>query len=179
MTDERLQPSDTEGVRLLIGHLVAPHGLRGEFRMHISTHFPERIPELRHVYVGDEDSPRALRRARLQGNVAIMRVDGLSTREQVDEMRGTPIRIDLSQAAPLDEDEFFHYQIIGLRVYDEAGTHLGEVAEIIETGANDVYIVKDDAGKQTLIPALRTAVLEIDPSEGRMLVRLPRYADES
>jgi 16S rRNA processing protein RimM len=167
MTDERLQPSDTEGVRLLIGHLVAPHGLRGEFRMHISTHFPERIPELRHVYVGDEDSPRALRRARLQGNVAIMRVDGLSTREQVDEMRGTPIRIDL------------HYQIIGLRVYDEAGTHLGEVAEIIETGANDVYIVKDDAGKQTLIPALRTAVLEIDPSEGRMLVRLPRYADES
>jgi 16S rRNA processing protein RimM len=178
MTDDRLRPDDTENVKLTIGQLVAPHGLRGEFRMHVSTHFPERIPELHHVYLGDETEPRALRRARLQGNIAILRVEGLTSREQVDELRGTPVRIDLEQAAPLEENEYFHYQIIGLEAFDEDGNRLGTVTEIIETGANDVYIIRDDEGKQTLVPALRSAIPEVNPAENRLVVRPLRYVDE-
>lgn len=174
----RNSASEPPPERLTIGQIVSPHGIRGEFRMYIYTHFPERIPELDGVYIGDEQQPRSLLRARLQGNLAIMRVEGINSREMVDELRQTPVRIDFEQAAPLEEGEFYHFQILGLIAWDEDGNRLGEVVDIIETGANDVYVIRGESNQELLIPALQENVPEIDVENGRMLVRPPRYADE-
>jgi 16S rRNA processing protein RimM len=181
MTDEQHRDStpDETPDRLTIGRIVSPHGVRGEFRMYIYTHFPERIPELPGVYLGDEDRLRKIRRVRLQGNLAIMRLEGINSREEVDELRQTPVQIDIEDAAPLEEGEHYHYQILGLKAYDESGTELGTVVDIIETGANDVYVIRNDEGKDLLVPALHDVVPEIDVEAGRMVVRPLTYYDES
>jgi len=165
-------------VRLAIGVIVAPQGISGEVRMNIWTHFPERIPDLTEVYLDDEAQPRRLLAARLHKGVAILRIEGVETRDEAEDLRGTVVRIGPDQAAPLGEDEYYHYQLIGLTVVDEAGNPLGTLTDILETGANDVYIVRDEAGKETLLPALRDVVLDIDLERGRMTVRPLRYADE-
>ena len=165
--------------RLTIGQIVSPHGVRGDIRMYIYTHFPERIPELPYIYIGDEPQPRTLKRARLKDNLAIMRVEGITSREMADELRGQIVQIDLEQAAPLEKGEFYHFQLIGLTAVDEVGSVLGELTDILETGANDVYIITDPEGKEILIPALKTTVPEIDPDAGRLVVRPLRYSDEA
>lgn len=171
-------PEEQPPERLTIGRIVAPHGIRGEFRMYIYTHFPDRIPELSGVYIGEEQEQRPLLRARLQGNLAIMRVEGITSREMVDELRQAAVQIDFEQAAPLEVDEYYHFQILGLSAYDDGGNRLGEVVDIIETGANDVYVIRSEGKQDLLIPALKENVPEIDIERGRMLVRPPRYADE-
>lgn len=165
--------------RLTIGRIVSPHGVRGEIRMYIYSHFPERIPQLPYVFIGDEEQPRKVLRARLKDNLAIIRVEGITTREMADELRDQIIQIDLENAAPLEEGEFYHFEIIGLTAVDESGNVLGAVVDIIETGANDVYVIRDEDDNETLIPALKDVVPEISIEEGKMVIRPPRYADEA
>jgi 16S rRNA processing protein RimM len=161
--------------RLAIGVIVAPHGTRGEVRMQIWTHFPEHLAEIDAVYLGDEERPRRLRRIGTSRGHATLSLQGITDRESAEELRGTVVRIDRTQAAPLEEGEFYHFQLIGLNVETEAGEALGTVAEIIETGANDVYVVRDAEGNETLIPALKDVVPVIDPEAGKMIVRPLNY----
>ena len=180
MTD-KTSPSaeaDDRPERLTIGRIASPHGVRGEMRMYVLTHFPERIPDLSAIYFGDESEPRQLGRVRFQGNLAIIRVEGITSREMADEYRQQLVQIDFEDAAPLEEGEFYHFEIIGLQAYTEDGAHLGEVVDIIETGANDVYVIRDDEGNETLIPALYEAVPDINPDEGRITVRPLDYSGE-
>ena len=158
--------------RLAIGVIVAPHGTRGEVRMQIWTHFPEHIQELKSVFLDEEERPRRLRHVRMSGGLAVLSLHGISSREAADELRGTVVRIDREQANPLEEGEYYHFELIGLDVFTEAGERIGSLAEIIETGANDVYVVRDDDGKETLFPALRQVVPEID-LEGRKIIVRP------
>jgi len=163
--------------QLSIGQIVGASGLRGEVRLHIWTHFPERIPHLGQVYVEGEGTPRRLLGARVRGTVAVLRLEGIETRDQAEALRGRVLRIDLAQAAPLAADEYYHFQVLGLRVVDENGRSLGEVVEILETGANDVYLVRSESG-EILLPALRSVVLEIDLDRRVMMVRPPQYYED-
>ena len=177
MTD--LSPSTPpHQVRLMIGEIVATRGLRGEVRMRILTHFPERIHHLKQVFIGDELQPRHLRASHIKGNVAILSLEGITSRELAEGLRGLPVRIALDQAAPLGEDEYFYFQLIGLPVYDEAGDRLGELAEILETGANDVYVIRGGPGGELLLPAIKSVILRIDLEQGRIIARPPIYYEE-
>jgi 16S rRNA processing protein RimM len=165
------EQSSAQPDRLAIGVIVAPHGTRGEVRMQIWTHFPEHLSEIQAVYLGDEERPRRVRRLGASRGHATLSLQGIADREAAEELRGTVVRIDRAQAAPLAEDEFYQFELIGLNVETESGEALGTVVEIIETGANDVYVVKDAEGKETLIPALKDVVPVIDPKAGKMIVR--------
>lgn len=162
----------------MIGEIVAAQGLRGEVRMRILTHFPERIHHLKRVFLGDEIQPRNLLSAQIRGNVAILSFEGVTSRELAEELRGFPVRIALDQAAPLSEDEHFYFQLIGLPVYDEAGTNLGQLAEILETGANDVYVIRGGPGGELLLPAIKSVILRIDLEQGRILARPLQYYED-
>ncbi|HLI50442.1 MAG TPA: ribosome maturation factor RimM [Thermomicrobiaceae bacterium] len=173
------EPSSTTPpgeVRFAIGVVVGSHGVQGGIRMRVWTQFPERIPKLPSIILDDEPELRRLLSARLQKGDAILSVEGITTREMADDLRGTVVRIPPELAAPLEEDEFYHYQIIGLEVFDESGERLGEVAEILVTGANDVYVIRGGPEPELLLPALKDVILEIDPEHGRMIVRPPEYA---
>ncbi len=170
--------ADRESVnpnRLAIGVIAGPHGTRGEIRMQVWTHFPEHIQELNSIFFGDEDQPRHLRQARIQKGLAILSIQGIKSREEADRLRGTVVRIEREQATPLEEGEYYHFELIGLEVYGEDGTRIGTLDDIIETGANDVYVVKDDEGKEHLFPALTEVIPEIDLESRRMIVRPLNY----
>ncbi len=161
--------------RLAIGVIAAPHGTRGEVRMQIWTHFPEHIQQLNSIFLGDEERPRRLRQARIQKGLAILSIQGVRSREEADELRGTVVRIEREQATPLEEGEYYHFELIGLDVFTEDGTRIGSLADIIETGANDVYVVKDDEGNEHLFPALTEVIPEIDLENRRMIARPLSY----
>lgn len=164
---ERTPPPD----KLTIGRVAAAHGVHGEFRMAILSGHPEHFENLRRVYLGDEAEPRRLERVRLHRGEALLKVEGLAAPADVVARRGQLVRIARADAMPLPEGEYYHYELLGLAVVDTAGQPLGRLAEIIETGANDVYVVRGGPRGEVLLPAIAEVIREVDPDAGTMVVK--------
>ena len=158
--------------RVVIGKAGAPHGLRGEVRVIPLTDFPERFDALREVMVGDE--LLHVESARPQGKNFLMRFREYAVREDAQKLTGRLLTVARAEAAPLDEGEYYVFDIVGLTVYDEEDNELGTVENVLRTGSNDVYAVRSEDGREILIPALRSVVREIDVPGGRMTVRFPQ-----
>lgn len=158
--------------RLVIGRLATPHGTRGELRMAIVASQPDSLRRLRTVYIGEEQQPYQVRRLHLiaNGKEAILRLAALGSPEEAAELRGERVWADLTALPALPENEYYHYQLLGLDVADESGKVLGRLSEIIETGANDVYVVRGPAG-EVLLPAIDGVILTVDLAAGTMTVR--------
>lgn len=166
----RLSPSVPDG-RIIIGRVGATHGIQGDLRIIPLTDFPERFAALREVMVGDE--LLHVERVKPQGKNVLVRFREYAVREEAQKLTGRLLTVARADAAPLDEGEYYVFDIVGLTVYDEEDNELGTVENVIRTGSNDVYAVRAEDGREILIPALRTAVLAIDVPGGRMTVRLP------
>lgn len=160
--------------RLIVGRVAAAHGVRGEFRMAVLTNHPEHLPSLRTIYIGEDGTAYHPRRIQVRDRDAVVKVAELTTPEEAAARRGELVRIDRTDAPPLPEGEFYHYQLLGLDVVDLDGQPLGRLAQIVETGANDVYIVVGPNG-ETLLPAIEAVIREIDLEGGRMVVKPPEY----
>lgn len=174
-----------EDVRLTVGVIVGTHGVAGEMRMSLLTDTPDNLLDIREVYLGDSESPVRLESVRFHGDGALIKVTGVDSPEEGQQLRGTPVRIVGSDAMPLEENEYFLYQLIGLRARSQDGEHLGVVVDIIETGANDVLVIAPEGSRasrspvnELLIPHHRTYVHDVDPSGGTITVSRPVYADE-
>ena len=166
-------------VFLTVGTILAPHGVRGEFKLRLHSDDPEHLLTVKRLYLGDETTPRTVLGVRLHAGHALMRLQGISSPETVDRLRGTPVRMRGSDARPLAPNEYFLYQVIGLAAFDEAGNRLGAVTDLLETGANEVLIVTpDDGGANLLFPSHPDVVLELDPAAGRVVLRPLRYYGE-
>ena len=168
-----------EQVRLTIGTILAPHGVRGEFKVRLQTDEPEHLLTIKRLYLGEEATPRTVLGVRLHAGNALMRVQGISTPETVDRFRGTRLRIRGTDARPLAPNEYFLYQVIGLEVFDESGTRLGHVTDIIETGANNVLVVTPgDGDDEMLLPSHPDVIVALDPATGRIVARPLTYYGE-
>jgi 16S rRNA processing protein RimM len=153
--------------------------VRGEFKVRLQTDDPEHLQTIKRIYLGDEASPRTVLGVRLHAGNALMRVQGISTPETVERLRGTPLRIRGADARPLAANEYFLYQVIGLDVFDEAGNTLGRVTDLIETGADNVLVVSPkDGGADLLFPSHPEVVVVMDPAAGRIVVRPLTYYGE-
>ena len=108
-----------------------------------------------------------------QGKNFLMRFREYTVREAAQRLTGQLLTVTRAEAAPLDEGEYYVFDIVGLTVYDEEGHEFGTVENVLKTGSNDVYVVRAEDGREILIPALRAVVLAIDVPGGRMTVRLP------
>ena len=167
----RLSPSVPDG-RIVIGRVGAAHGIHGDLRIIPLTDFPERFSALREVMVGDE--LLHIDQMKPQGKNILMRFREYGVREEAQRLTGRLLTVAREEAAPLDEGEYYVFDIVGLTVYDEEGSVLGTVENVLRTGSNDVYAVRSADGREILIPALRAVVLAIDVPEGRMTVRFPQ-----
>ena len=165
-------------VRLTIGTILAPHGVRGEFKVRLQTDDPAHLLTIKRLYLGDEKMPRTVLGVRLHDGNALIRLQGISTPETVERFRGTPLRIRGTDARPLAENEYFLYQIIGLDVFDESGNRLGQVTDLMETGANHVLVVTPVDGPDILLPSHADVVVAMDPAAGRIVVRPLTYYGE-
>ena len=165
----RLSPSVPDG-RIVIGRVGAAHGIHGDLRIIPLTDFPERFSALREVMVGDE--LLHIESVKPQGKNFLMRFREYAVREDAQKLTGRLLTVARAEAAPLDEGEYYVFDIVGLTVYDEENNELGTVENVLRTGSNDVYAVRSEDGREILIPALRKVVRTIDVPNGRMTVRL-------
>lgn len=164
--------SRTQPEYLVVGEILKPWGYKGEIKVKLVTDFPARLIRLKTVYVGPEVRAFHVERARLFSGFAVMKLSGLDTPESVAKLRGQAVQVAHEEAAPLRKGQYYHHQIIGLRVSTLEGEELGTVEDILETGANDVYIVKRIDGTEILLPAIQDVIQEIDLERARMVVRM-------
>jgi 16S rRNA processing protein RimM len=158
---------------LAVGKLRRPHGLRGEIIMEIMTDFPERVQEGVLLYAGESRLNLQIRSSRPHNKVMLLSFEGYDTPEAVGELRNQVVYVRAADRPPLPEGEYYHHELLGLRVIDEDGQQLGEIKGILETGgANDVYQVRTHDGRELLIPDIEDVVLEIDLEAGEMRVHL-------
>jgi 16S rRNA processing protein RimM len=146
---------------LAVGRVIRPHGVRGELLLESLTDFPEHLAKVETVYLGDEAVPHRLLAARVHRHQLILRLEGCQDRDCADEYRGQVVQIMAEAAAPLPPGAYYHHQLVGCRVVSDEGEDLGTVVDILETGANDVYVVDTPAG-ELLLPAIQTVILNID-----------------
>jgi 16S rRNA processing protein RimM len=148
---------------------LTAHGVKGELKCLVVTDFPDqRFKRGNRLLLGSE--PRVVRSARRQGDLVYLRLDGIDDRTAAEALRGQELVVPRTEAVPLPEGQFYWDQVLGLRVEDTAGQLLGTVADILETGANDVYVVRGGPRGEVLIPAIKDVVRAIDPAAGRMVV---------
>lgn len=157
---------------LAIGKIVAPRGVRGELRVHVETEIPERFQVLEQVYVGPEHVCLAVRRARLFKGQALLQLEGIDDRDAAEAWRNAYVYVPMEEALPTGDDEYYHHEIMGLSVVTEDGKTLGRVAEILATGANDVYVIRGPRG-EVLLPAIQDVILDIDLDGQTITVRVP------
>ena len=156
---------------VLLGVLQKPHGIRGEIGMRIATDFPERLRVGRTVYLGDERLPRKIVGIRHKADLFLLLFEGISQREEVAALTNQEVFASVRELPSLPEGRYYHHQLIGLEVW-EKNTLLGELMEILSTGANDVYVVRETNGKELLLPAIPQVILETDLKRGRINVAL-------
>lgn len=164
--------SDPSGPQfLVVGRVIKPHGVRGELRVQIHTDYPERFAVYETLYVGPSFVPFKLKTHRFHHDLVLLTLDGIEDRTQAESLRDQWMWISVEEAVPLEEGEFYSYQAIGLRVVTDEGIELGHIAEIIETGANDVYLVRGAQG-EVLLPDIPEVVVRVDIPAGEMTVHL-------
>ncbi len=156
---------------LVIGRILRPHGVRGEVRVEMHTDLPERFTWLETVYVGKvKPRPVAVEGVRFHQQWALLKLAGYDDRETAASLRSEWLQVPEDESIPLEEGEYFLYQLYGLQVHTEAGLYLGDIDQILETGANNVFVVKGAQG-EILIPDIGEVVLDIDFQTKRMLIR--------
>ncbi len=161
---------------LVVGRVLRPHGIRGELRVEVMTDYPERLDEHAFFYLARPDSPESVRRYPLEKlrphkGALLLKLGGCDDRNAAEALRGLLVQIPFQDAVPLEAGEYYHFQLIGVEVETEDGRELGRVTEVLQTGANDVYIVQG-AGGELLIPAVESVILELDLESRRMVVHL-------
>jgi 16S rRNA processing protein RimM len=158
---------------LAVGQLRRPHGVRGEILMAVWTDFPERLVPGLKVYVGDDQKPVHIRSVRWHRDHLLISFDEYPFREDVGILRNEVVLVRSEGLPPLGEGELYLHQVLGMTVIDDSNNKsLGTVTEIIETGANDVYIVRNEDSLEILLPALDHVILDINVDTNEMRVHL-------
>ena len=168
-------PSPGEPVFIAVGFLRRAHGIHGEMIMDVLTDFPERLKPRRVLYAGDEHEPVRIQSVRWHNKVMLVKILGYDSPEAAAKYRNTTLFVRMDELPELPEGEYYHHQLIGLRVVLESGETAGVLEEILTTGANDVYTVRKPDGSEILLPAIEDVVLKVDLDRGEMVVRLQEW----
>jgi 16S rRNA processing protein RimM len=165
-------PTPGEPEFLVIGKLGRPHGVDGEIAMEVFTDFPERITPGETFYIESGHQTLKLLSCRPHKHGLLVKFEGFNKREQASKLTNQLIHVRREDRPLLEEGEYYHHQLLGLSVIDEENKLLGIIADILSTGANDVYIVHSDNGSEILLPAIDAVVLNIDLDTRKVYVRL-------
>lgn len=163
---------------IIVAEITGAHGIKGQVKAESLTDFPEvRFAPGAELYVEKLKQNRKVLAASLHKGLYLLTLSGIDDRDAAQALLHTYLRVPMDSLPPLPEGEYYHFQLIGLQVF-EGGRYLGQLAEIMETGANDVYIIKNaepEAGlpPEILLPALQSCIESVDLAEGRMQVKIP------
>lgn len=157
-----------------VGVITSTHGIRGEVKVFPTTDDPRRFLDLEQVLLdtGRERIPLEIQNVRFFKQFVILKFKSLDNINEVERYRRCPLLVERKDAVPLEEDEYFIADMLGLEVLMEDGARFGTLKDVIETGANDVYVIESLEHGEVLIPAIKECVLDVDIPGGRMKIRL-------
>lgn len=153
-----------------IGKIINTHGYKGELKVLPLTDEVDRFFDLHHVFI-DDDEYHVIK-ARLHQEYVLLLLQGREDMDSAKELQGSYLELPVEELKKLPEGQYYHFQIVGLSVYED-NRLLGEVSDILQTGSNDVYVVKSPKGKEIYLPALKEVVRHIDVEAGKIEVKLP------
>ena len=159
---------------LKVGVITTTHGVRGEIKVFPTTDDAERFLELEYVLL---DTGRELRRLDIKNvrffkNLVILKFDGIDNINDIEKYKGKDLWIPREEAQELGEDEYDIADLQGLNVVLEDGTEFGTLRDVMETGANDVYIIDSNEHGEVLLPAIKECILDVDLEKNTMTVHL-------
>ncbi len=159
---------------LEIGQIVNTFGIKGMVKVNPFTDNIKRFDKLETIYIENKEGKKEyqIEEVKYQKNMVLLKFNGIDTIEQAEELRQSYILIDRDKEEPLKEGTYYIVDLIGLEVYTDEGKLLGVVDDIFNTGSNDVYVVKDELGKQILLPGIPEVLKEISLERKRITVHL-------
>ena len=160
---------------LSIGQIVNTHGIKGEVKVYPLTDDASRFDKLKEVYIESKGEmvKYQIESAKHLKNTVIIKLKGIETMNDAEKLREQYLKVGRWDAVRLPKDSFFVCDIIESDVFDIHGELLGKLVDVLQTGANDVYVVQNDDKREILIPALKTVVKEINLQNKKIIVDLP------
>ncbi|MCI5870125.1 MAG: ribosome maturation factor RimM [Dorea sp.] len=159
---------------LQVGVITSTHGVRGEVKVYPTTDDAVRFKQLKHVLLdtGKETLSLEIQGVKFFKQFVILKFKGIDNINEVERYKRCPLLVERKDAVELDEDEYFIADMIGMTVETEDGKEFGTLKDVIETGANDVYVIESREHGEVLIPAIRECILDVDVEEQKMKIHL-------
>ena len=157
-----------------IGQIVNTYGIKGFLKVVPYTDDIKRFEKLKSVYIEQKNKKEEafIEEVKYSKNLVLLKIKGIDTIEQAEKYKNSIIKIDRKNAGELPENSYFIADLIGLDVYTVDGENLGKLEDIFRTGSNDVYVVKNELGKQILLPAIESVIKQIDLDGSKIIVNL-------
>lgn len=149
---------------LRVGVIASTHGIRGEVKVYPTTEDVNRFKSLKKVMLdtGKEMLPLEVQGVKFFKNMVIVKFKGIDNINDIEKYKGKDLLVTREDAIPLEEGEYYIFDVLGSKIVTEDGEEIGELKEILQTGANDVYVVKTTAGKELLIPSIPQCILDVN-----------------
>jgi len=157
---------------LFVGRVARPHGVRGALVVDAVSDRIRTLARGLDVYLGAKKAKFTIEDIHQHKKRYLMKLEGSSDRDQAEQWRDAEVFITLEELPPLEEGIYYYWQILDLSVRSTEGEHLGSITEILETGANDVYLIQTPEGDELLLPAIKDVVKSVDLEKGEMIVAL-------
>lgn len=159
---------------LRVGVVTSPHGIKGEVNLFPTTDDVSQFKSWKTLVLKQKREYREvkLESAKFFKQMVIVKLGGVEDRDQAEALRQAELYIYRSQARPCEENENYITDLIGLKVVSDEGEMVGTCTDVMETGANDVYVITCTDGKEVLFPAIPQCILKVDLEAGEMLVHV-------
>ncbi|WP_298704346.1 ribosome maturation factor RimM [uncultured Veillonella sp.] len=158
---------------ITIGVIVAPHGVRGDLRIMPTTDFPDRFLTMEDCYI--DGKQYHITSARYHKQFILATFKEIPDRNAAELMGRKEIQVSREDLVELPEGRYYIFDIIGLTVFDTEGVELGKVSDVLQPGANDVYVVQKEGEPDLLLPVLDDVILEIDVPGGKIIANPPEW----
>lgn len=157
-----------------IGRIVGTHGYKGVLKVVSLTDFPQRFNDLKKIKLskGSETTERIVESCSPYKSMILMKIQGIDSVEEAQLYRNALLGVEEEEIYPLPPGYYYQFQLVGLAVYDIEKGYLGVLKEVLETGANDVYVVDSESYGEIMIPAIKEVILDIDLAAQKMQVKL-------
>ena len=159
---------------LQVGVISSTHGVRGEVKVFPTTDDVKRFKKLKKVILdtGKEQLPLEIEGVKFFKQFVILKFRGIDNINDIEKYKGKSLLVDREHAVKLKKDEYYIADMIGMDVFTEEGELFGALKDVMETGANDVYIIEMTDGKEVLVPAIKQCILDVDIENRKMVIHL-------